>query len=269
MASWGESGCPIRAARGLRVYSRTVPAGGICSSLKALREAIGSRFARRSGAGCVCSASLGYCQKAIARRRGTAAAPPAHRHGAASQPAPNSTRRRAGSAEAGLDGDKCRRASGLGDGRRQHALRGPRRAWEDAPRGAHAGAARRGGGVRAGLASADAGARCRRRRARGAGVFVDGVLRRRGRYAVAAHALFHGERDLLRDGELAGRAEPAAPATTAVAAYTPRAAGVRSGLGPRVVPARPPEASGIGPARARRRPRGQAAHVNTRIRAAA
>ena len=50
---------------------------------------------------------------------------------------------------------------------------------------------------------------------------VDGVLRRRARHAVAAHAQLRGERDFLRDGELAGRAEPAAPATTAVAAAAP------------------------------------------------
>ena len=56
-------------------------------------------------------------------------------------------------------------------------------------------------------------------------------------------------------------------ATAVATAAPPRAAGVyvRPGLGPRVVPdvpARPPEASGNGPPRAWRRPRGQAAHVN-------
>ena len=67
MASWGR----------VWVYTRVLcQAGGICSSRRALREAIGSRFA--TALGCERLQRLvGILPKAIARRCGTAAAPPA------------------------------------------------------------------------------------------------------------------------------------------------------------------------------------------------
>ena len=193
-----------------------------------------------------CSASLGYCRGHSATP--WHAAPPAHRHGAASQLA--TARRRAGSAEAGLDG--------AGAGGRQVSVMGgattpprPRRAWEDAPRGAHAGAARRRRRVRAGHKPALAPVAADAGRSSSTASFDDERARRRGHAELA-------ESETFRGGELAGR-EPAAPATTAVAAYT-GTRGVRPSRAARHS-ARPPRPVDWCPCAAWAR--GPAAHVNT------